>query len=224
MPPRARNVAMQKARLVRRKIRKQGFTKSFNTNFDRITYPYKQYCDQALLSFPGCSSRTLDTGYAWQFALNQIPQVVTFAALYDSYRINLIEFTIRPRAIRTQVMSASEGLVSQQFVNNIIVAVDHDDANPPLTYNELREYGNAKEYSLTDGLPRKIIFKPAVAALLYNNGITQGNTERFSPWIDVANTNIPHYGIKLVVPPTNTVNDFTFDVTVRMLIEFRQVR
>lgn len=228
MPVISRTLATRKykrrvgLRQFRKTYRKQS---GFNTNMDKIIYPYRQYCDTALLTNAGITTQVaVDSRFAWQFTLNMLPQVATFTSLYDVYRISKIEFTIRPRAVIHQILGGGQGTVGLPAYNNFIYAVDNDDANVPASYNELREYGNAKEIQLLQGRKHVITFKPAVAQIIYNNGITTANGERFSPWIDVANPAVPHYGIKIALPPTTSANQITCDITVRYLLEFKQVR
>jgi len=152
-----------------------------------------------------------------------IPQFSTFAALYDVYRIDAVEFTIAPRASVEVAIGGTMGPAATQNICKIIVTVDHDDANVPTNYNTLREYGNSKEYYCREGKELKIVFKPAVAMQIYN-GITAANSERFSPWVDVANVDVPHYGIKIAVAGTAIANQFTADISARYLLSFKQVR
>lgn len=202
------------------KARKLGF----NSNFDKVIYPYKQYCDTATLTNSFITSSTVGTNYAWQFTLDMLPQVATFAALYDVYRIAKVEFCIRPRAIINAPINSSQGtLAGGGYLNNVLVAVDHDDANAPTSFNALREYGNAKEYQLATGRPIKFTFVPAVAQQIYN-GVVAASGERFAPWIDMGNTNVPHYGVKVAMQPMATNSIVTCDITVRYMIECKQVR
>jgi len=207
----------------RKKHRKRQF--NLKSKISNFIYPYKQYCDGGSLTQAGMTTATTGSFYAWQFTLDMIPQVATFVALYDKYRIRQIEFTIRPRALTTSAINTGQGTVAQQYLTTLIVAVDNDDANVPASYNALREYGNAKEFAghlVTK--PIKIVFRPAVAMLSYNNGITFGSSERFSPWIDCANTAVPHYGLKAALGNTASNNLQTFDVSARYLVEFCNVR
>lgn len=225
--PRARKlpivVGLKHAKRIRTNLRKRI---SMNMRLDKFIYPFRQYCDDGLLTYSAVTSSALvDNVYAWQFTAAMIPQFATFAALYDVYSIKLIEFTIRPRyAIETNPNASSMGTVAQRYLSNYIVVVDHDDANLPTNYNALREYNTAREYYDNPAKVKKIVFKPAVAQIIYNNGITTANSERFSPWIDCANPNVPHYGVKMALPVNSTANFLTMDISVRYLIEFKHVR
>lgn len=200
----------------------------FNADFDRIVYRYKQYCDSTSLNQKTITTAALtENGYSWQFQLNMIPQFATFTSLYDVYRIDMVEFTVVPRASINIASGAlagtNQGINTTLYLARFIMTVDTDDAVVPTTYNQIREYGQAKEYYVVQPKPIKIYFKPAVAQLLYN-GITPASTEKFSPWIDCANSAVPHYGVKIVMPQTQADNYITCDITARYLLSFKQVR
>jgi len=223
-PPRKQT----KGRLARKLARRRIPTITWSSNADSIIYRYRQYCDSALLSYTGVTSTTItDSCYAWQFQLNMIPQVATFTSLYDEYRIDGVEFTLVPRAniniASGNLAGTGQNTVANAYLPRLIIAKDHDDATVPASYNALREYGNSKEYYVQNGRVIKVYIKPAVAQQIYN-GVTSANSERFSPWIDCANNNVPHYGIKVALPASAIANYITLDVTVRYLLSFRQVR
>jgi len=190
----------------------------------RKIYPYIQWCDTALLTAKGITSSALvDSTVALQFQLDMLPQYATFTALYDQYRIVKVEIHLNPRVQVFNGMTVGQGTVAQNYTKKIIWTIDNDDAVAPTNYNTVREYGNSHEFNLINGNSKVITFKPAVSAYVYN-GVSPAYGERFSPWIDVAYPSVPHYGIKMALPVSTTVNDCTVDFSARYYIEFRSVR
>jgi len=197
---------------------------SMGTRLSNV-YTYRQYVDSSQLNFAGMASLAgFFNGQGHQFTIGMLPQINTFAALYDQYRIAKIEFRIIPRAISNVPLGGDEGAVSAGVKARIIYAIDYDDANLPTTYNQLREYGNAKTMDLQFGRSRTIIWTPTVSAEIFNSPVSTSYGSRRSPWLDIASTSVPHYGLKLGIEGTTINNQYTVDYEVRYLVQFKSVR
>jgi len=158
----------------------------------------------ALLTTSG-SAPTFGSIY---FTAGGLDQISSFSAIFDQYRIDLVEAWITP-----QYNPANGAQVEYASV------IDYDDANNLTTYAQATDYENCVESSIGVGHYR--CFKPHIATAAYSGSFTSyGNLT--SPWIDMASTTVQHYGIKIAcqtISPTSTIH-----IVYRLHFSFRNVR
>ena len=164
-----------------------------------------------------------DVFASYAFALADIPNVASVAALFDQYRIESIQFRLR---------SKNPGLfMSQQASPNYgsavpLIAIDRDDNTAPTTLTEIQQYDNCQCISAQDSID--VIFEPSITPSVFSGGAFSGYAVDSSRkyWLDVANTSIPHYGIKVGIPAlvTSTTQKFDWDVEAIYKVSFLNVR
>jgi hypothetical protein len=152
------------------------------------------------------SSTSLDVTGALTFTLGEVAGYSEFTALFDIYRIVMIEHWIIPRFSINTDRSYNPGLLAS--------AVDYDGGST--NYDGLTQYQNAMISSGLEG--HFCAFKPGV---LYD---VQSSNAAFvtSPWLDVAEYGLIHHGINYAVTPTSLAQ--TWDRVVRFHFEFKRVR
>lgn len=147
-------------------------------------------------------------GYAPTF--NLLPNFGEFQALFDRYRINSFTFIFEPQFTGND----TNGVVNAGPVNAMNpllcgywrVVVDKDDiVVAGYTENTFLEYQNVFSFP-SFGKTRKISFVPRIK-LSDENGL--GDIIMKPRWLDMDNVNIPHYGIKIWSPVTNTLLNYT---------------
>lgn len=154
----------------------------------------------------------------------ELPQQATFTALFDCYRINKVVYKFIPMA-NSITDSVGVGNLSStpQWLSTVI---DFDDSTLLSSEASLLEYENFKQ----TGPYRKHIrsFVPAVSMDVYRTGgSTLGYTQTRKRWIDAANTDVPHYGVKgLINGPASQADQgqMAWKVYVTMYISFKQTR
>jgi hypothetical protein len=150
-------------------------------------------------------------------SLALLPQVSTLAALFDQYRITMVEIDAYPN----NRVGSPEG-VSTTLQPTLIGTVDFDDNANPAVLDVLREYQACKLYDITK--PFQLSFKPRIAVAAYSGAFTSyANTES---WLDVASPSVIHYGAKFGISgglnaQTQLVNWW---FSVRITVQFRHVR
>jgi len=170
------------------------------------------YRFQQMISYGTLSTNTVtETQLSSYFGLSALNQAGTFTALFDQYRITKVEYWISPRTTAVTTASANPG--------RLVSVVDYDDANALTSIAEAMEYQNALVSSGVDGHYR--CFRPHAALAAYTGAFT-GYQNTASPWIDAASPSVQHYGVKVIVSPTDAV--YTYDITVRLTCEFRNAR
>jgi len=155
---------------------------------------------------------------ATAFKLSTLPNSSEFTALFDQFRIDYVEVTLRPQY--------NMGSLSNQtsMVNAVLYTViDYDDATAPTAVSDLRQYENCRESNWDETLVRR--FQPRLAVATYASGVftSFANTRA---WVDCGNPAVEHYGFKWAVSAGlfGQGNLQTWTVEYRMALSFRNVR
>lgn len=146
------------------------------------------------------SNGAVDQGYSTVFALSFVPGVTDFSALFDQYRIDKVEFVFE--------MDIADGaLNSTTKWPRVIIAPDFNNQSAPVTENDVLVYEQSKQYQFSTSERRfSVVLKPMVATSIYRTGISNGYEMRPSGWLDMATTDVPHYGVRYWVNNHNTTN------------------
>lgn len=142
-------------------------------------------------------STATDVFASFAFALADIPNITSLSALFDQYRIDRIQFRLRSRNPALFMMNQASPNYSATCP---LIVLDRDDNSAPSTLSELKQYDNCQVISSCDSID--IIFEPSTAVALYAGGVFSGyKVETDSDgWVDMANTTVPHYGLKVGIP------------------------
>jgi len=168
-------------------------------------------------------SSSSDVFASWAFALADIPNVASIGALFDQYRIEEIHFRLRTR-------NPGQFMANQASPNYssaaALVVIDRDDNTAPSTLLELQQYDNCTSFSTQDSLD--VVLEPSITPSIFSGGAFSGYAVSDSGdyWLDLANTGIPHYGIKVGIPAlvATTTSRFDWDVEAVYKVSFRNVR
>lgn len=240
---RARTVRRSSARQLRARTRgsKYGFripTHLFHrwiTNFNatnvnvlRCTY---DTATSVLTQSNGVSGTPTECSLSLQFSLNDIPNVSEFTTLFDQYKLKAVVVTIKmlqnPNALYIPTQSSN---TSCNFYPTIWYTSDFDDQMTQ-TLAQIKEFERVKHRVLYPNKELKIVLRPKTLSQLYRTSVTTGyaNTPG-SPWLDLANTDIPHYGLKTVfdfeglqMPATTDVR-FTFKINAKYYFVCKNAR
>lgn len=139
--------------------------------------------------------------------LAQLPGVSDFANLYDEYRIDYVKHKI--------FLCVPPEAAPLSNTNTYPVAywsIDKDDDTAPASLDEIRQHGNVQTSMLTNERPIIITYKPSSLVQTYRTAVSTGYSAKQGQWIDMAGTNVPHYGLKF------GLNDFV-NTSFKILIE-----
>lgn len=151
--------------------------------------------------------------------LSSVPGNNDFTTLYDQYMIKKVVFKLIPRGIETSI---GTGTTNLGF--NIHSAIDYDDSIAPTGPNDLLQYQSYKMTPANRILTRVWVPKTNAGVLNSAGTIVPGAPKAFQ-WIDVGQTNIPHYGLKIYIDPTNTTGQvMPYDAVVTYYMSFKGVR
>jgi len=152
------------------------------------------------------------------FTLAQVGgNVGPFTALYDQYKIKKVAYTLYPKYSSSDIAMAVGGTTGGDLPM-IATALDYDDSNTPPNFGDVIQRQNA--IMARGGKPITRVFRPSVN--MVTDGTTAGLMTKTSPWLDVTNINIPHYGLKLAIQ--SSALDQFYEVVVKYYLAFKQVR
>lgn len=176
--------------------------------------------------FVGPGASALDAAFALQFSLNDLAQTSQWSVLYDAYRIKRVLVRMYPDGtVAPQCSSLGAASTATAKIENLHTVIDYDDQNTLSSLAAAMEY---ESFAITRACdPLEIEFGPRVAETVFRTGVTSGYAQpKSAVWLDMATTDVPHYGLKGYVVSTgaaqNIQNVWTVYVTAE--IEFKQVK
>lgn len=140
-------------------------------------------------------------------SLAQVTNSSELTALYDQYKITYVKYLFYLE------VDPSAQTASTAIWPKLYVVRDQDDSTP-MTMNEARERSNLMIRVLNPNKPVVVGYKPNILNTVFYNGVTNGYTPAWNQWLDVANANVPYYGIKF------NIQDFT-NTNYRLRVETR---
>jgi len=151
---------------------------------DNGIHRFIQFVDKGV--FQNLSNSIPNFG-AIAFNWNDLGQVSSFQNIFDQYRIDEVEVWL----FSPQTTSTSPASNNAMFYS----VVDYDDANVPSSFAALQQYTNVNVSTLNDGHYLRFVPHLGITA---GAGAGVGNVRRL--WLDSANSNVPHFGVKYGVP------------------------
>lgn len=133
---------------------------------------------------------------ALTFALSDTPAFAEFTTLFDQYKINRIQYRFVLR--RSPDHTTNLGVVRGWNFRCMFV-VDRDDSLVPANFLELQQYPKVREVWLNVDKPvtRWYSLTPSVLYAMYNGVASTGYAPKRAAFVDVVNSGLPHYGLKI---------------------------
>lgn len=138
----------------------------------------------------------LDQCQIFQFA--HLINSSEFTTLYDRYKLTGV--TMKFQLINDPDSSYDPTGVSNTgstFFPKLWWIRDYDDSSTE-TLDQFRQRAGVKYTILKPNKEVKIFVKPAILTQLYSTATTTGYSPKWNQWIDIGNTNVPHYGLKWI--------------------------
>ncbi len=155
------------------------------------------------------------------FQLSDIPNVSTLAALFDQYRIDKVLLRVKSRnnAVFVANTASPNGAVPTAYAVR-----DIDDASALSTMSDYLQYDTCLTFSGEEDFV--IELTPSVTKAVFSSGAFSGYTVDQPCWLDIANTSIPHYGVKIGVGglTASTTSSWAWDVTAEYIVSFMSTR
>lgn len=133
------------------------------------------------------------------FAINGVAGIGEFSALFDQYMLTHVQMMFHLR-IDPSAQTATTAIYPKLYW-----FTDYDDANAPPSLNAVREHPRCKIAVLNPNRPVICNIKPAVLNEVYRSPTTSSYNPKWRQWLDFAQTDVPHYGLKFAIDNfTNT--------------------
>jgi hypothetical protein len=130
-----------------------------------------------------------------------LPSYTEFTALFDMFRISRIDCSWVPEYTELTDASTLSNAVNVRFYS----AVDQTDSSAPLAVNDVLQYQNCIQTSITREHKRSLHPTIMVSSLL-----------PVSSWIPSASPSTKWYGLKVAVSPCGVAMTFRSVVTVHL--------
>lgn len=117
-------------------------------------------------------------------------------------------------------MVRSSDFASGITAPKVFSVLDYDDATAPLNINEILQYQNVKTTQF--GRSHIRYLKPKITPQLGDLSTLVNMRSVGTGWVDMSNTNVPHYGIKGIITPSSTA--LAFDLQITYYLAFKSVR
>lgn len=179
------------------------------------TYTFTRYYDSGVI--PGNATTGAPVLRGASFALSSLPGVSDFTNLFDMYKITHVQLRFH-----LQVDPGAQASASAIYPK-LWYATDYDDDNAPASLNALREHARCKVRVLNPNRPVVVNIKPAVASLVYRGATTSSYSPKWRQWVDMAQTDVPHYGLKWAVDNLTNTN-YTLQIEGKMWFACKDVR
>lgn len=165
------------------------------------------------------------------FVMNQIPNWAQYTALFDQYRILRVLMSWRLCGNPDAYAPPNVGTVNQNtFYPDFYAAVDHDDINLVANATEILRKDKVKTALLKPNYWTTYSCRPTPLTQIYD-GLTQTGYQidqsSTGKWLDCAQADIPHYGIKWLVDcgtltgGTNLTQAFAFEYKIKYWVQFK---
>ena len=147
--------------------------------------------------------------------LDKLPNYTDFTTLFDSYRITGVEYRFCPHFNVGQVPLGPQNTQ----VARLVTVVDKDDNSSLTGLTAAMQYASMEE-SLLDK-ERKRFFVPLPTIQTYRTATTTGYQSPDAPiWIDMAQTDVPHYCAKGLICDTTASTDNPRTLTIMATLYF----
>lgn len=182
--------------------------------------------NEGILFGPDPASTAGDGFFSMKFLLSDLPQASTYGSLFDAYRINKVVIVFTPMLGPYTGVNGISAASTGAFDEPLYTVIDRDDITVPTALSQLEEYETLK---MTPSYRKhKRVFTPAIAMEVYKaSGVTNGYSQKYKQWIDIASNDVDHYGIKGCIQGPSTAGNArraAWMVRAKLYFQCKQVR
>lgn len=141
------------------------------------------------------------------FSLFYLPEITNFSGLYDSYRLRKVVVKIIPYNTTSDVAPVGSSIGAIGCIVHSVI--DHDGTPTGFSAGEsgiqsFQQYTSYKKRNMISGKPLTYVVKPKVNMVAQGIGTATVNFEGTRrEWLDMVNTDTPHYGLYLIFEGIN---------------------
>ena len=155
------------------------------------------------------------------FKLSDVVVPADFTSLFDQYKITGVQYVYYPDITENDWGVTGNGNVRPA----LYASFDPDDADST-TLEQIRQRSDCRRLDAFRKQTFWIKCRPTVAVNFRQDAMVQVNGGPYNGWIDLVNTNVAHFGLKLVmsIPPSSSTQPFKWRVTARYYFKCKGVR
>jgi len=180
----------------------------------------------SILTYTG----TTESLAAMNFIFDDLPSKTEFTTLFDSYMITGVMLQIKminnPDAVYYINSNNTSSGNQSNWYPTIWYVTDHDDSTVT-SLAALKEYAKVRHKVLRPNSELNIMLRPSTLSQVYRTALTTGYAEnRKRQWLDIANTDIPHYGLKFAIDYEGLApaTAYKFKINAKFYFKCRTVR
>lgn len=227
-------------KMINRAVRgayKAAQSKTLGRLMRRPVYHFKRNFEIAPTTHPSfvgnIPTQLTNVGLAYNFYMSLLPNWGEFAALFDRYRINKVVLRLIPQitsSVRDYADNANLTGAGTNIGRNprVLSVVDYDDSSVPASANIIREYSKCRVDMVVRQKPIVYKITPALLTEAYEGVASTAYMPKWKQWVDFADVDTPHYGLKIWVEDcagiTNATNSQIFKVEGTMYFSCKDVR
>lgn len=153
---------------------------------------FRRHCDQLIYDIT-----TATDARSLVFKLNDTRGFAEVASLYDRYMLTtvVVKFRIINNSYSQFIINSSGAYQTSNWFPKLWYKVDNDDAGLE-SINDLKEALGTKCKILQPNSQIKVVLKPAITTQVFKTTSTVGYQPKYYTWLDMAEPDIPHYGLK----------------------------
>jgi len=175
-----------------------------------------------------CTPTNSTCEFTLNFPISAIPNVNEFTALFDAYRLTKIHLQIKMinSPDSQNYINSSTASNAANFYPTLWYTSDFDDSTT-VSLAQIKEFERVKHRVLYPNRQINVILRPRCLTQVYRTSITTGyKINRSGTWLDLANTDIPHYGFKSVIDfeGVSPAANFQFKVNVKYYFQCKSAR
>lgn len=167
--------------------------------------------------------------FSLQFPFNAIPNPGEFGQLFDAYKITGVQVCIKMvnNPDGGTSINSTTPLNALNYYPTIWYTPDNDDAGT-VSLAAIKEFEKVRHKVLRPNQEIKIMLRPTTLTQTYRTALTTGyQVNKRSTWLDMAQQDIPHYGLKCVFDLeglSNTTQAFYFKVNCKYFFKCQMAR
>lgn len=158
-------------------------------------HSYRRFCDALPVDITGT---TYSLGLV--FKLDDVKGAADFSDLYDRFMLTTVvlrfKLVTNPDSANPPNNTAAGN--PSNWYPKLWYCPDYDD-NGSESLAVIKERAQTKCKVLRPNQVVKVVVKPAVTVQTYRTATSTGYAPKWKQWIDMANQDVPHYGLKFVV-------------------------
>lgn len=189
----------------RKYSRKASNKMAISVNAKQNKFFFTRQCNLAAIN-PTAGTYTV---VSFKFQLDDLPNYSEFTNLFDQYKISAVKLKFWPRFTGADVNPPATAI----GVSRLWSVIDYDDSATLTNENQAMEYQNCKTH--LSNRPFSLYLKPCVLSEVYRTTLTTGYAPTRKYRIDVAQPNVPFYGVKTLMEPVAFDGQWQIVVTAK---------